>query len=92
VIDHGAAEKIRTMLSDIQQKALSHADAEPHPGMPMGIPAVAIHLWSSLAQVRCGSRSRAGLYIHVVKPYSAVEWHPFEVARNNGALAVIAKG
>jgi hypothetical protein len=29
MIDHDAAEMLRTMLSDIQQKAMSHADAEP---------------------------------------------------------------
>jgi hypothetical protein len=29
MIDHDAAEKLRMMLSDIQQKAMSHADAEP---------------------------------------------------------------
>ena len=28
MIDHDAAEKLRTMLSDIQQKAMSHPDAE----------------------------------------------------------------
>jgi hypothetical protein len=35
VIDHDAAEKIRTMLSDIQQKALSHADVEPRHSMEL---------------------------------------------------------
>ena len=29
MIDHDAAEKLRMMLSDIQQKTMSHADAEP---------------------------------------------------------------
>jgi hypothetical protein len=29
MIDHDAAEKLRTMLSDIQQKAMSHPDVEP---------------------------------------------------------------
>ena len=29
MIDHDAAEKLRMMLSDIQQKAMSRADAEP---------------------------------------------------------------
>jgi hypothetical protein len=29
MIDHEAAEKLRMMLSEIQQKAMSHADAEP---------------------------------------------------------------
>jgi hypothetical protein len=29
MIDHDAAEKLRMMVSDIQQKAMSHADAEP---------------------------------------------------------------
>ena len=29
MIDHDAAEEPRIMLSDIQQKAMSHADAEP---------------------------------------------------------------
>jgi hypothetical protein len=28
MIDHDAAEKLRTMLSDIQQKAMSHNDVE----------------------------------------------------------------
>jgi hypothetical protein len=28
MIDHDAAEKLRTLLSDIQLKAMSHADAE----------------------------------------------------------------
>jgi hypothetical protein len=35
VIDHDAAERIRTMLSDIQQKALSHADAKPGHSMEL---------------------------------------------------------
>ena len=29
MIDHDAAERLRKMLSDLQQKALSRADAEP---------------------------------------------------------------
>jgi hypothetical protein len=29
MIDHDAAERLRMMLSDIQQKAMSHTDAEP---------------------------------------------------------------
>ncbi len=31
MIDHDAAEKLRIMLSDLQQKAMSHADVEPPP-------------------------------------------------------------
>jgi hypothetical protein len=37
MIDHDAAEKLRTMLSDIQQKALSHADADVAPRHSMGL-------------------------------------------------------
>jgi hypothetical protein len=29
MIDHAAAEKLRSLLSDLQLKAMSHADAEP---------------------------------------------------------------
>jgi hypothetical protein len=29
MIDHDAAERLREMLSNIQRKAMSHADAEP---------------------------------------------------------------
>jgi hypothetical protein len=29
MVDHDAAEKLRIMLSDIQQKAMSHADVAP---------------------------------------------------------------
>jgi hypothetical protein len=29
MIDHDAAEKLRTMLSDLHRKATSHANAEP---------------------------------------------------------------
>jgi hypothetical protein len=35
MIDHDAAEKLRTMLSDIQQKALSHADVAPRHSMEL---------------------------------------------------------
>ena len=44
MIDHDAAEKLRTMLSDIQLKAMSHADAESGHSMEL----VALHFAGGL--------------------------------------------
>ena len=35
MIDHDAAEKLRTMLSDIHQKAMSHPDVGPGRSMEL---------------------------------------------------------
>jgi hypothetical protein len=55
MIDHDAAEKLRSMLSDIQQKAMSHPDVKPSHSMEL---VAYIRRWvsgSSMKWKACGA-------------------------------------